>query len=179
MTNVVHEEKAKAKRSGEPEPDAAYNLDVFGNSYNLRLKRNTDLLAPNAKLVIKDGNHTYTQRITNSSYPVAWLVVDEDEEDGWGLDADEAPEDNSAMTECDNYIVRSTVAQWDGGISAVFSDCYETDEEDEEEGLGYEESNYYFPRRKETFRDLSGIVFDLGNKEAYEVHTVPLRIQEM
>ena len=109
MINTVHAEKEKAKRSGEPEPDAAYSLDAFGNNYNLKLKRNTDLIASNAKLVIKDGNHTYTERVTNSSYPVEWLLAEED--DGWGYNEYDGSgdEDNSAMTECDNFIVRSSV----------------------------------------------------------------------
>ena len=115
MINTVHSEKELAKRSGEPEPDAAYSLDAFGNQYNLRLMRNTDLIAPNAKLVIKDGNHTYTERVTNSSYPVEWLLAEENEEDGctWCLDTEDyegSGEDNSAMTECDNFIVRSSVS---------------------------------------------------------------------
>ena len=115
MINTVHSEKEKAKRSGEPEPDAAYSLDAFGNQYNLRLKRNTDLVAPNAKLVIKDGNHTYTERVTNSSYPVEWLLAEEST-CTWCIDAEDyedyegSGEDNSAMTECDNFIVRSSVS---------------------------------------------------------------------
>ena len=109
MVDTVHAESEKAKRSGEPEPDAAYSLGAFGRQYNLRLMRNTDLLAPHAKLVIKDGNHTYTERVTNSSYPVEWLLAEED--DGWGWDEyDGSGEDNSAMTECDNFIVRSSVS---------------------------------------------------------------------
>jgi len=174
MINTVHAEKEKAKRSGEPEPDAAYSLDAFGNNYNLKLKRNTDLIASNAKLVIKDGNHTYTERVTNSSYPVEWLLAEED--DGWGYNEYDGSgdEDNSAMTECDNFIVRSSFAE----ISAVFSDCYEVDEED---GFGEEslENHYIQRRRKQTFRDLTGIVFDNQNKETFEIYTVPQRIREM
>jgi hypothetical protein len=55
----------------------------------------------------------------------------------------------------------------------VFSDCYEVDDdEDNENGFGEQEiENHYFPRRrKQTFRDLSGLVFDNQNKETFEVN---------
>jgi len=175
MVDTVHLEREVAKRSGEPQPDAAFSLPAFGNKYNLKLKRNTDLIAPNAKLVIKDGNHTYTERVTNSSYPVEWLLAEGD--DGWGFgdyDGSGDNEDNSAMSECDNYIVRSSFAE----ISAVFSDCYEIEDGNGFEGGSIE--NHYIPRRrKQTFRDLTGIVFDNEKKEAFEIFTVPERIKEM
>ena len=62
-----------AKRAGEQEPDAAFRMDILGTTYNLRLKRSEGLVAAGAKVVIHEGDHTFTQRVTNSSYPVAWL----------------------------------------------------------------------------------------------------------
>ena len=47
-------------------------------------------------------------RLTNSSYPVAWLIAEEEEEDSY--DEDYSEEDNSAWNECDNYILRSSVS---------------------------------------------------------------------
>ena len=50
-------------------------------------------------------------RMTNSSYPVAWLIAEEEEEDSYGLsEEDYSEEDNSAWNECDNYILRSSVS---------------------------------------------------------------------
>ena len=42
-------------------------------------------------------------------------------------------------------------------ISAVFSDCYDMEDDYYED---YEDSHYYFPRRRETFTDLTGILWD-------------------
>ena len=36
MQDVTHQERLRAKRSGEEEPDAAFKLDMFGNEYNMR-----------------------------------------------------------------------------------------------------------------------------------------------
>ena len=36
MENTVHKERAIAKRAGTEAPDAAYKLNVFGNTYNLK-----------------------------------------------------------------------------------------------------------------------------------------------
>ena len=36
MHNTVHQEKERAKRNGEKEPDAAFKLDMFGKEYNMR-----------------------------------------------------------------------------------------------------------------------------------------------
>ena len=36
MEDVLHEAKTIAKRSGEEVPDAAFKLNVFGNTYNLK-----------------------------------------------------------------------------------------------------------------------------------------------
>ena len=36
MHNTVHQEKERAKRNGEKEPDAAFKLAMFGNEYNMR-----------------------------------------------------------------------------------------------------------------------------------------------
>jgi hypothetical protein len=36
LEDVLHEERATAKRAGTEVPDAAYKLNVFGNTYNLR-----------------------------------------------------------------------------------------------------------------------------------------------
>ena len=36
LQDVTHQERARAKRSGEEEPDAAFKLDMFGTEYNMR-----------------------------------------------------------------------------------------------------------------------------------------------
>ena len=36
LHDVTHQERARAKRSGEEEPDAAFKLDMFGTEYNMR-----------------------------------------------------------------------------------------------------------------------------------------------
>ena len=36
MQDVTHQERLRAKRSGEEEPDAAFKLDMFGREYNMR-----------------------------------------------------------------------------------------------------------------------------------------------
>ena len=36
LHNTLHQERDKAKRNGEKEPDAAFKLDMFGNEYNMR-----------------------------------------------------------------------------------------------------------------------------------------------
>ena len=60
---------------------------------------------------LREGEHTYIMRMTNSSYPVAWLIAEEEEEDSYGLsEEDYSEEDNSAWNECDNYILRSSVS---------------------------------------------------------------------
>ena len=124
LKNIVKQEAEVAKRSGQKPPDAAYNINIFGNEYNLRfrkifhifegqfsnfrLQKVRSLLTPHAKIQFKEDNHTYTMKLTNeTSLPVAWLVAEE-EDDAWGYDEDE--EDNSVWSECDNYILRSTVS---------------------------------------------------------------------
>ena len=68
-------------------------------------------MSPHAKVSFRDGEHTYIMRLTNSSYPVAWLIAEEEEEDSYGLsEEDYSEEDNSAWNECDNYILRSSVS---------------------------------------------------------------------
>merc|ERR1712223_1481640 len=64
MKDVLTEARRTAKRSGEEAPDAAYKLNVFGNTYNLKLKKRSGLFAPGAKLVVREGNKTYTERVT-------------------------------------------------------------------------------------------------------------------
>ena len=60
---------------------------------------------------LREGEHTYIMRMTNSSYPVAWLIAEEEAEDYYGLsEEDYSEEDNSAWNECDNYILRSSVS---------------------------------------------------------------------
>ena len=76
-----------------------------------RLKKTKSLLSPHAKVSFRDGEHTYIMRMTNSSYPVAWLIAEEEAEDYYGLsEEDYSEEDNSAWNECDNYILRSSVS---------------------------------------------------------------------
>ena len=76
----------------------------------------------------------------------------------------------------------------------MFSDCYDMEDDYYED---YEDSHYYFPRRRETFTDLTGILWDhnkatptfqcklavnpnlTGQGETYEVYSVPQRIQKM
>ena len=36
MQDVTHQERLRAKRSGEEEPDAAFKLDMFRREYNMR-----------------------------------------------------------------------------------------------------------------------------------------------
>ena len=36
LHDVTHQERLRAKRSGEEEPDAAFKLDMFGTEYNMR-----------------------------------------------------------------------------------------------------------------------------------------------
>ena len=36
LHDVTHQERLRAKRSGEQEPDAAFKLDMFGREYNMR-----------------------------------------------------------------------------------------------------------------------------------------------
>ena len=59
-------------------------------------------------------------RMTNSSYPVAWLIAEEEAEDYYGLgEEDYSEEDNSAWNECDNYILRSSVSLTTGPLLLV------------------------------------------------------------
>merc|ERR1719348_2196612 len=78
MTNVLAEERERAKRSGERPPDRAFRVSAFGSTYNLRLKKNKNLVADNATITIKEGNHTYTEHVTRP-----WIIEDEDDEDEW------------------------------------------------------------------------------------------------
>merc|ERR1711892_1563487 len=64
MKSTIHEEKLIAKRSGVAPPDKAFRVTAFGDTYNLRLKKNQRILAPNATIIVKDGNHTITEHIT-------------------------------------------------------------------------------------------------------------------
>ena len=49
----------------------------------------------------------------------------------------------------------------------MFSDCYETEED---EDIIIENSNEnYWPKQVQKFRDLTGVVFDNTAKETYEV----------
>ena len=59
------------------------------------------------------------------------------------------------------------IAEWDNDyeIEAVFSDCSEDDIIKDE----IIDNNYYLPNRRETFMDLSGVVF--GQNETLEVDT--------
>ena len=36
LHDVTHQERDRAKRSGEEEPDAAFKMDMFGTEYNMR-----------------------------------------------------------------------------------------------------------------------------------------------
>ena len=120
-------------------------------------------------------NHTYTMRLTNDTYlPVAFLEAEM--EDMYEYDYEEC--DNCVWSECDNYLIRSTIADMDddSDILATISDCYDYDEDIIEEDYV---SPYYngtlphlpkkLPRRVQTFTDLTGIVFDNKNKETFEV----------
>ena len=55
LKDVLDHEKTVAKRSGQPPPDKAYTLDIFGKHYNLKLKKTKDLLAPHAKIQFTEG----------------------------------------------------------------------------------------------------------------------------
>ena len=123
-------------------------------------------------------NHTYTMRLTNDTYlPVAFLEAEM--EDMYEYDYEEC--DNCVWSECDNYLIRSTIADMDddSDILATISDCYDYDEDIIEEDYV---SPYYngtlphlpkkLPRRVQTFTDLTGIVFDNKNKETFEVFII-------
>ena len=69
-----------------------------------RLEKIRSLLAPHAKVQFREGNHSYTMRMTNKTYEVQWLEAAID------YSEDYSEEDNSAWTKCDNYIWRSTVS---------------------------------------------------------------------
>ena len=85
-----------------------------------RLAKTKSLLSPHAKVSFRDGEHTYIMRMTNSSYPVAWLIAEEEAEDYYGLgEEDYSEEDNSAWNECDNYILRSSVSPTTGPLLLV------------------------------------------------------------
>merc|ERR1711892_455189 len=114
MKSTIHEEKLIAKRSGVAPPDKAFRVTAFGDTYNLRLKKNQRILAPNATIIVKDGNQTITEHITEDfefpEFPeedddwfpeVAWLEMEEDEEE----DCD--AEDGSAFCGCEHFIDRS------------------------------------------------------------------------
>ena len=110
-----------AKRSGQPPPDKAYKLRYDGRNYRFNLQKTKSLLAPQANIHFKEGdslalflqiynsfagNHTYKMRVTNNSrlLELQFQYFDEDEyyydyEDG----------DNSFFSNCDNYIMRSSV----------------------------------------------------------------------
>jgi len=98
VENTLHTESRIAKRNGEQPPDAAYKVNVFGNTYNLRLKRNGNLLARDLVYTVVDGPRTKDIHINNSSR----LSLHEDDDD-WGF------------SECDHFI----------GFDAAISDCGE------------------------------------------------------
>ena len=62
------------------------------------------MLAPHAKVEMKEGNHTYTLRLTNNSHPVAWLEAEVEEDEIYST------EDMSGMDVCDHYIMKSSVS---------------------------------------------------------------------
>ena len=67
------------------------------------------------------------------------------------------------------------IAEWDYDyeIEAVFSDCSEDDIIKDE----IIDNNYYLPNRKETFMDLSGIVFD-KNETLEVVKRIKLKMRK-
>ena len=77
---------------------------ILAKLLTFRLEKIRSLPAPHAKVQFKEGNHTYTMRITNKTYEVQWLEAAIDYYD------DYSEEDNSAWTKCDNYIWRTTVS---------------------------------------------------------------------
>lgn len=135
IKNVMHEEHEKAKRSGKAAPDASYKLNVFGNNYNLRLKRNAKLVAPNATLLIQDGPST---NVSKMSLAISGNVhgEDDDEYDTWGI------------TACEHYLLsKSHYDESEFSIEASLAEC-----EDEENGEMEMSGFIYTP--EETFEVL-------------------------
>jgi len=110
LYNTVHIEREISKRSGEELPDAAYKVAVFGNTYNLRLKRNANMLAENLTFTVVDGPKTKDVLMSNSSR----LSLMEDDEDDWGL------------SECDYYIGEAAISDCGGdGVRGIIFDNLE------------------------------------------------------
>jgi len=197
MKSVLTEERARAKRSGERPADRAFRVSAFGNTYNLRMKRNNKLLANNASITVKEGNHTYTEHIVRPLWniedfeeeeeewvpPVAWLEMEMEaaESDGdCAYNYDQQDEENeyidgSAFCDCDHFIDRSYAESFN--VSAVISDC---DNEWEDSFYNNNSASIYGKhhiKHHSGWRDISGMIF--SSDGAYEIYSVPPKVARM